>query len=145
MSTGHNDGGYFDCGCCNVTEVQGDDQKLHEFTTVDGDDCATFLCDACEALGCGPEGDAKECVQCILDGARGIYVPRDFATGFTDWKGIKPEDLGILKAGPEHEFYWEAWDDVLQSAYFTDDVGRVWGLEQDSDLFAVAHGTGGLS
>lgn len=53
------------------------------------------------------------------------------------WHGIDPEDLAILRQGPDHADYWEAWDDVLSSASYTDDDGHTWTLYQDGDLFAV--------
>jgi hypothetical protein len=75
-------------------------------------------------------------VECFLDSSRGVYIPRDFASciDLTDWTGIKTEDLEVLRAGPDHEFYWEVWTDVLDSAETRD--GRV--LHQDGDLWLVA-------
>lgn len=74
--------------------------------------------------------------ECFLDSARGVYIPRDFAELIdpADWTGITPEDLDVLRAGPEHEFYWDAWTSVLDHAETKD--GRV--LHQDGDLWLVA-------
>lgn len=74
--------------------------------------------------------------ECFLDSARGIYIPRDFAscTDITDWRGITLEDLKVLRAGPDHESYWDVWTDVLDNAETRD--GRV--LYQDGDLWLVA-------
>jgi hypothetical protein len=77
-------------------------------------------------------------VACILDGARGIYIPRDFCDGFDGWDGIDDEDKATCCAGPDEEWYWDAWDNVLNNASYTDpNDGSVWGLYQDGDLFAI--------
>ena len=78
--------------------------------------------------------------ELLLDDCRGIYIPRDFAINFDieEW-GISEEDAKILLAGPDHELYWEAWDDVLRSAEYTDPNGKIWYLMQDGDLFAVVY------
>ena len=75
-------------------------------------------------------------VECFLDSARGVYIPRDFADviDVKDWTGIKAEDLEVLRAGPDAEIYWDVWTDVLDNAETRD--GRV--LHQDGDLFLVA-------
>ena len=75
-------------------------------------------------------------VECFLDSSRGVYIPRDFASCIdpTDWRGITLEDLEVLRAGPDHEFYWDVWREILDRAETRD--GRV--LHQDGDLFLVA-------
>ena len=74
--------------------------------------------------------------ELFLDGNRGVYIPQHFAEAIDvkDWTGIKAEDLDVLRAGPEHESYWDAWQDVLDHAETLD--GRV--LHQDGDLWLVA-------
>lgn len=76
-------------------------------------------------------------IHCIIDGALGIYVPQKFAQNFDmpAW-GVSVENAEILRVGPDHEFYWDTWDDVLRDASLTDPSGQVWELTQDSDLFA---------
>lgn len=77
-----------------------------------------------------------EHAKCIVDSHHGIYIPQVFITDFEGWKNIKEEDADILKDGPEHEYYWDAWDTVLQNAYFADGC-TIWRLHQDADLFAI--------
>ena len=74
---------------------------------------------------------------CLLDGARGIYIPQAFAQNFNmrAW-GVSEKDEQILLAGPEHEYYWETWDEVLNDAKILID-DETWVLTQDSDLFAI--------
>ena len=77
---------------------------------------------------------------CLVDGCWGIYVPKNFAERYdmSAWH-VAAEDVEILLAGPDHKFYWDAWSDVLNDAYFEKD-GKRFSLEQDSDLFAVRYG-----
>jgi len=81
----------------------------------------------------------------LLSDARGIYIPRDFAEGFNmeDWH-VSAEDAAILLAGPDHEWYWEAWESVLNNATLTTKTatkhyapGTVFTLYQDGDLWAI--------
>lgn len=78
-------------------------------------------------------------VELLLSDARGVYIPRDFATGFdmAAWH-VKPDDAEIL-ANPDHEWYWEAWNDVLNYAYYIDNEGNKYHLMQDGDLWAYCY------
>lgn len=76
-------------------------------------------------------------IKYIINSAYGVYVPQAFAERFENWQGIDPDDLAILREGPDHPDYWDAWDAVLYSASYTDDAGHTWTLFQDGDLFAV--------
>ena len=77
-------------------------------------------------------------INILLNDSRGVYIPQCFAESFdtNEWS-VRAEDADILKAGPDHEWYWEAWDNALNSAVFTDDDGMQWRLWQDGDLFAI--------
>jgi hypothetical protein len=79
-----------------------------------------------------------ETMQLLLDGARGIYIPQNFAECFdvSAWN-VSDELRDILLAGPDHEHYWDAWEQVLDNAH-TSQYGEKWTLYQDGDLFAVA-------
>jgi len=75
----------------------------------------------------------------LLDSAMGVYLPQGFVTAYNpdEW-GVSPEDVAILKDGPESEYYWEAWEAVLSEAKFTDAIGRTYVLYlgESGDLFA---------
>ena len=80
----------------------------------------------------------------LLDSARCVYIPRDFVTDqfgelnsdrIEKW-GIEHKDAEILVAGPEHDLYWETWDDVMGYAECTVD-GDKYILQQDGDLWAI--------
>ena len=77
----------------------------------------------------------------IISDANGVYIPKIFAEASAIAEGfgweISEEDREILKVGPEHEHYWETWDDVLASAKYMDEKGYVWRLYEDGDLFVA--------
>lgn len=77
----------------------------------------------------------------LLSDARGIYIPRDFASDFNfgedGWQGVSTEEREVL-ADPYHEDYWEVWNSVLTFAYYFDkESGKNYHLHQDGDLWAV--------
>ena len=78
-----------------------------------------------------------------LSDARGRYIPRDFANSFVDRdkhvQNVSEENWQILE-DPDHEWYWEAWDEVLQNAVVTDDEGTRFTLHQDGDLWLIPEG-----
>jgi len=69
----------------------------------------------------------------------GIYIPQYFAESVdrTKLSGVSDGDMEILMAGPDHEQYWDAWNDVEQSAILTDDNGVTYSMYQDGDLWLV--------
>jgi hypothetical protein len=78
-----------------------------------------------------------------LSDARGIYIPRDFATSFNDRaravSGVSDEDWTILE-DPNHDFYWEAWQDVCDNAVITDADGIEYRVYQDGDCWLIPVG-----
>ena len=84
--------------------------------------------------------------ELAVDGSRGIYVPKFFAERFPEW--LDDEEREILLAGPEHELYWETWDEVIsreyeeQSLYLgeADDVFILTNSSLNADLQAWASG-----
>lgn len=81
-------------------------------------------------------------VSLLLDDCRGIYIPRDFVEGFRinedqapTWKVEDLEAIEICK-DPEHEYYWDAWQDILDNATFTEN-GNTWCLYQDGAVWAL--------
>lgn len=88
------------------------------------------------------ENDAR----LILSDARGVYIPRDFCDGMdeSDAKrlNVNYADIQCCQAGPEpeNEWYWEAWQSILDSAEVTDQHGIVWCLHQDGDLWEYPKG-----
>lgn len=79
-------------------------------------------------------------MELLCDGHHGVYIPQIMARRLFDagWSGIDLGDVVELEAGPyESDWYWDAWNDVLNNAHFTDENGVVWYLHQDEDLFAA--------
>ena len=75
------------------------------------------------------------CAELFADSARGIYIPQHFAESADRDKftGIDEEQWAILEVGPDHEHYWDVWDEVLDNAETT--CGAV--LYQDGDLWLI--------
>lgn len=77
-------------------------------------------------------------IDLLCDSHHGIYIPQIMADRLVSsgWKGIDPEDVTTCK-DPDDEWYWEAWDSILNNAYYIDEEDQRWFLYQDGDLFAV--------
>lgn len=74
----------------------------------------------------------------LVSGSYGIYVPQVFAEKFGENWSLEEEDLKILKEGPDHEWYWETWEIVLNNARSTcKEEGKEYWLQQDGDLWAI--------
>lgn len=80
----------------------------------------------------------KPSITLLLDGSRGVYLPRDFANLFDTkvWQGISPHNVTVLLQGPDHPHYWEVWDEVLDTAFYMSDQDK-YTLYQDDDLFTL--------
>lgn len=91
--------------------------------------------DICDDL---EEGDVTESI-CIIDGANGIYVPQAFCSRYEKTGTIDQEDWDACLSGPDHEFYWEAWENILNSwgGEETDKSGKAFEffIYQDGDLY----------
>ena len=78
----------------------------------------------------------------VLSDSHGIYIPQMYCSDADEhWAkcvGVDFKDVQICQAGPDHEWYWEAWQSVLDTAYFIhDDTNITYRLYQDGDLWAV--------
>lgn len=78
----------------------------------------------------------------FLSDARGIYIPRDFAQSIKRecLSGVSAETLATLESGPDSEWYWEAWDELMQSAIVTDSNGVQFTVYQDGDCWLIPKG-----
>ena len=68
----------------------------------------------------------------LINGAYGIYIPQMFAFMFK--AQLSEQDAKDLES-PDNEYYWDAWDDVLNKTFIIE--GVVCTLEQDGDLWAI--------
>jgi hypothetical protein len=81
----------------------------------------------------------------FLDSHHGTYIPQLFIEQIRPecLSGVSDEDIAILKAGHDHEDYWEAWHSVLDHAIVTNVHGGIphknarFTLYQDGDLWLV--------
>ena len=62
--------------------------------------------------------------ELYLSDARGIFIPRDFATSIKREcvANVTAGDWEVLAAGPDHEWYWVTWSDVERTAVITNPV-----------------------
>lgn len=81
-----------------------------------------------------------------LSDTRGRYIPRDFAKSFADRaksvSGVSDEDWVILEAGPDHELYWDTWDEITNygDVTVTDENGIEYFVYQDGDCWLIPKG-----
>lgn len=79
----------------------------------------------------------------VLSDSHGIYIPQMWCQGIdqaeADMLGIRLDDVKVCQAGPDQEWYWEAWSAILDSASIVSDGVR-WHLHQDGDLWEVPEG-----
>lgn len=63
-----------------------------------------------------------------------IEVRVEALTCLPDWRS-PDDDWDTCLIGPDQEFYWESWDEILSHAVHTDANGNKWMLHQDGDLW----------
>ena len=84
----------------------------------------------------------ENAVVLLLDGCRGINIPRDFSIKFNleQWGFTlkKSEELQDCLSDVENEYYWETWDYVLDNAVCVLN-GNTYNLYQDGDLWALCY------
>lgn len=80
----------------------------------------------------------SQAIHLLVPDAAGVYVPQRFVENYdlSIWKGIDQEDVATIKQGPDHEGYWDAWSNILQSATYSNG-GYQYHLHQDGDLWAI--------
>ena len=67
------------------------------------------------------------------------YIPRLFAKEAYRllFDGIEQVDIDALIGEFDRDRYWEAWDNILSKATYTNSVGYVYHLYHDGDLWLV--------
>jgi hypothetical protein len=80
----------------------------------------------------------------IISDRNGIYIPQMFCTDIDEtWcieSNVDYKDVQVCQAGPDHEWYWEAWQSILDNCEHTDKDGVTWRLHQDGDLWEYPEG-----
>ena len=75
----------------------------------------------------------------VLDGHNGIYIPKIFIETYNSniiKLNVNDDDIKSLNNGPDDEFYWEAWENVLNNAIAIIG-GEKYFLYADDDLFLI--------
>ena len=79
----------------------------------------------------------------VLSDSHGIYIPQIYCSDADEaWAqcvGVDYKDVQVCQQGPDHEWYWEAWQSILDNAHIVSD-GVTWRLEQCGDLWEVPDG-----
>jgi hypothetical protein len=75
-------------------------------------------------------------IEILANDSRGVYIPQHFAEVCGEIWNIDENAQEVLMEGPDHEFYWDVWSEVLNNAEYTDEQGNTWRLFQNGDLFA---------
>ena len=87
------------------------------------------------------ERPIEDRAELVANSSMGRYIPMFVCShklreeGW-DWSGVNPQDLATIKEGPDGEFYWEAWDDIMNDLKITIN-GEPYQLVQNEDLWAV--------
>lgn len=80
-----------------------------------------------------------------VDENRGIYAPQQFINYYggslicsdNDYNVI---DLTLAKddiiSGPDHEFYWDSWDDIINNCHIIDN-GEKYRIYQNGDIWLI--------
>ena len=80
----------------------------------------------------------------VLADSHGVYIPQLWCSDITEPEcgalHIRWSDVQTCQAGPDQEWYWEAWQAIIDSCYVIDDRGIRWTLHQEGDLWEVPEG-----
>lgn len=81
----------------------------------------------------------------MVDENKGIYIPMEFLAELTEYnhrvvKNAHEWAVETIGNGPDHEHYWDAWNEILSDEYkFMIGNGRTqtFSLYQDGDLWCI--------
>ena len=88
--------------------------------------------------------------ELLVVNQHGVYVPQVFAgwvqaileskTKEVEFIGLDAIDYYVIQQGPDHEFYWESWENILNNVTILTRGSR-WSLEHDEDLWIIEEDT----
>ncbi len=89
---------------------------------------------------CNPDraDEAAQYFELVVDGHHGVYAPQFFVEMYEDdLTGVDREDVKTVLAGPDEEWYWEAWDNIERDGLVK--VGRkeYTIYQHEGDIFLV--------
>jgi hypothetical protein len=80
----------------------------------------------------------------LIDENQGVYIPKVFCeqcnpdNSFWVWDY---ENDGEILLNPEHELYWEVWDEILNNAFYHNpDENIKYTLYHNGDLWLIPEG-----
>jgi hypothetical protein len=78
----------------------------------------------------------------FCDESSGDFIPQRFANEIdserTRLHNVSKSDMEILRAGPDHESYWDAWNHVAMNCKVESlTTGQMYDLYQDGDLWLI--------
>ena len=79
----------------------------------------------------------------LITDASGIYIPQRFSeeleiNGYQhEWNKLSQWTRDQIKAGPESEWYWDAWNTAESDLVRFDANGDEWSIVQNGDLWEV--------
>ena len=121
-----------------ITQAFIDDHDLYIEGETEYDD-PDLRCSGCSKQRAGYLDDTqRDGAEVLLDSARGVYIPQHFADSYPDAEGWTPDLRETLRAGPDNEHYWDAWNDVLYCVTLVHPkTGARYRLHHDGDLWAI--------
>lgn len=86
--------------------------------------------------------DIKDSAVLIADSHHGIYTPKlvvdgELSNTTWDWSGVDKEDIKSIQNGPDDDWYWDAWANVIDNVSITGLDGTKYFLYQNDDLWAI--------
>jgi hypothetical protein len=70
----------------------------------------------------------------LVDSHHGVFIPQIFAEQFAD---LLTQEQAKDLSSPENEFYFEAWEDVLNNVQVQDKEGKKYNIFQNEDVWAI--------
>ena len=79
--------------------------------------------------------------ELLLSDSHGIYIPKLWCDELSSEEeaerfSVSWDSVLVCQSGPDEELYWDAWQEILDSAEWEED-GVEWRLHQSADLWRV--------
>jgi len=78
----------------------------------------------------------------LADSHHGVYIPQFTVKDHLnhpawDWSEVSQDDVQAVLAGPDGDWYWEAWENIMGTVIVTDDQGTRYNIMYNEDLWLV--------
>jgi len=83
-----------------------------------------------------------EDVVLLADSHHGVYIPQLVVQQYLehpmwDWSKVSKEDIDSVLAGHDNEWYWEAWENIMNEVKVVDEDGTEYMMMENEDLWLV--------